>query len=141
MSEDQQKKGAGSVWPGRAWGAIKPAAFVVVTLVTWYVFLALARIVVTCQPGGDPCRAPDVIRQGLKWVWPEAADTASLGAFSKEYLYGAPGVDAMFAVVLLCFAVWQGVRLVFPNKVELPPMKAAPAEPKTLGPRPVEKSA
>lgn len=123
--------GFGRVWLDR----LKPFLFVVSTLVIWFLFLSLARIVITCQPGGDPCMAPSAIQQGWAQLWPQAGET---DAKWRGYLYGNAWVEAFVSLVFLALAVWQGIRVFFPNRVELAPPKS---DAKATGPRPLGRTA
>lgn len=83
-----------------------PIVFVVFTMLLWYAFQLLVRIVITCLPGGDACLlgwAPWPLHM---MVWPIPNP--------PRFLYGSPRLDAMISIVTLGFAVWPAIQIFFP---------------------------
>ena len=83
-----------------------PILFVMFTLILWYVFQLMARIVITCLPGGDACLlgwAPWPL-QMLVWPIPHPS----------RFLYESAPLDALVSLVTLTLALWPSIRIFFP---------------------------
>ena len=83
-----------------------PIVFVVFTMLLWYAFQLLVRIVITCLPGGDAC-----LLGWAPWplhllVWPIPTP--------PQYLYGKGWLDAIVSLVTLAFALWPAIQIFFP---------------------------
>jgi hypothetical protein len=66
-------------WWTRVRAGVKAVLIVVVVLGLWYLFATMTDAVVTCLPGGHPCRAP---------AWPpfKGESASSGGRFSRTDL-------------------------------------------------------
>jgi hypothetical protein len=83
-----------------------PILFVVFTLLLWYAFQLLARLVITCLPGGDACL--------LGWApWPLHLLVWPIRD-APRFLYGSAGLDATVSLVTLAFALWPAIQIFFP---------------------------
>jgi len=83
-----------------------PIVFVVFTMLLWYAFQLLVRIVITCLPGGDACLlgwAPWPLHM-LVWPIPDP----------PRFLYGSARLDALISILTLGFAVWPAIQIFFP---------------------------
>ena len=101
-----KKKSAGKVMALARGHVYTPILFVIVTLVLWYFFQLLVRIVITCLPGGDACLLgwSGWPLQMLVWPVPNAA----------RFLYGSPVLDAIVSLVTLALALWPAIQIFFP---------------------------
>jgi hypothetical protein len=97
--------------------AYTPILFVVSTLVIWYFFQLLARIVITCLPGGDACLVGWAPWPLQMLVWP--APTPS------KFLYGSSSLDAIVSLVTLALALWPAIQIFFPPDPLDPPKGSA----------------
>jgi hypothetical protein len=94
--------------------AYTPILFVIVTLVLWYFFQLLTRIVITCLPGGDACLLgwPGWPLQMFVWPIPNAA----------RFLYDSRVMDAIVSLVTLALALWPAIQIFFPPEdLTVPP--------------------
>jgi hypothetical protein len=98
--------------------AYTPILFVVVTLLVWYFFQLLVRIVITCLPGGDACL--------LGWAgWPLHMFVWPIPNPSK-YLYGNAFLDATVSLTTLALALWPAIQIFFPpDDLSVPPREHA----------------
>jgi hypothetical protein len=91
-----------------------PILFVIVTMLLWYFFQLLTRIVITCLPGGDACLLgwPGWPLQMFVWPIPNAA----------TYLYNNPYLDATVSLITLALALWPAIQIFFPPEdLSVPP--------------------
>jgi hypothetical protein len=94
-------------------GRGKPFRFVMLTLGVWWLVSVLADLVITCVPGGAPCRAPHVVARVI--------------TVARDILSGsAPGSGAQAAVpwskyewplliISLIAALWVAKAKVYPD--------------------------
>ena len=99
----QPVAGSGKSWiRGRPF---TPILFVIVTLLLWYFFQLLMRIVITCLPGGDAC---------LLRLWPDV----------PKFLYSSAPLDLIVSLLTLALALWPSIRIFFPPEdLSVPPQK------------------
>ena len=66
---------------------LRPFYFVIFTLGAWWLLAVLADIVITCTPGGPPCRAPQIFdsigRLMNRDRWAEFSQAGATAALSK----------------------------------------------------------
>ena len=68
-------------------GRRRPFYFVILALGAWWLLAVLADVVITCVPGGPPCRAPQIADSINRLItparWSEFSQAGATGALSK----------------------------------------------------------
>jgi hypothetical protein len=89
----------------------RPFYFVMLTLGAWWLLAVLADIVITCTPGGPPCRAPQIAdsigRLLTRDRWGEFSQAGATAALSK---YEWP-----LLLLALLAALWVAKAAVYPD--------------------------
>ena len=90
-----------------------PFFFVVGMFAVWFLFDLLARVVVTCMPGGDVCvlKRPGWPLQFM--VFPSQDPAVPV------YLYGHKSIDIIVSLLTLCLAIWVVFTVAFPQEDDL----------------------
>ncbi len=92
----------------------RPFLFVIVMFAVWFLFDLLARVVLTCMPGGDVC----VLKMSgwpLQWLVFPAQHPAE-----PFYLYNHWPIDLLVSVLTLFLAIWAVSTVVFPDDLTYP---------------------
>ncbi len=90
---------------------LRPFYFVIFTLGAWWLLAVLADIVITCTPGGPPCRAPQIFDSIGRLInrdrWAEFSQAGATAALSK---YEWP-----LLLLALLAALWVAKAAVYPD--------------------------
>jgi len=89
----------------------RPFYFVILTLGAWWLLAVLADIVITCTPGGPPCRAPQIFDSIGRIIhtdrWGEFSRAGATATLSK---YEWP-----LLLLALLAALWVAKAAVYPD--------------------------
>lgn len=90
-----------------------PFVFVVGMFAVWFLFDLLARVVLTCMPGGDVCvlKRPGWPLQFMVFPTQDPA--------VPSYLYGHKSIDIIVSLLTLCLAIWVVFTVAFPPEDDL----------------------
>lgn len=93
-------------------GRSKPLNFVLWTLGAWWLLTVLADIVITCVPGGAPCRVPYLLARiaGLRHVFSADLPPAGTAAMAQLTKYEWP-----LLILSLIAALWVARARVYPE--------------------------
>lgn len=99
---------------------LKAFFFVIGTLVVWFIFQLLARMVITCLPGGDACVLRSSAFAPVKSTWPVSWfvwfvremlgwNSWTTSPALTQYLYNSKGMDSFVSFVLLALSLWPTI--------------------------------
>jgi hypothetical protein len=94
----------------------KPLKFVVFTLGLWWVLSVLADLVITCSPGGPPCRAPYLIEATKRHVASIFNDTVQISAAGGPV--ALTKYEWPLLIISLLGALWVAKAKVYPRTDE-----------------------
>ena len=92
-------------------GRTKPFLFVLITLGAWWLLSVLADVVITCVPGGAPCRVPYLISRISS---PQAIFTANDQLSSSAPLAQLTRYEWPLLLLALFAALWVARAMVYP---------------------------
>jgi hypothetical protein len=91
----------------------------------WFVFDLLARVVLTCMPGGDLC-----VLKLAGWPLHFLVVPASVPPAAPRYLFNHWPVDFLVSLLTLCLAIWAITTVLYPAEdLSQPPCPSKGASP------------
>jgi len=111
VNDPAQQKRLDAAIRQRKKARLRPFYFVILTLGAWWLLAVLADIVITCTPGGPPCRAPQIFDSIGRLLnqdrWGEFSQAGATAALSK---YEWP-----LLLLALLAALWVAKAAVYPD--------------------------